>query len=170
MTLQVAVHEGVTCAGCRTTPLEGTRRRCLLCLDVDLCPRCCEAHAHDCFLVLPTPCAPEWLETLRLLSCVSAMSGADEFKGIDGLRAPPPQGVNDRLRTFITHGATAICPPGEALMPKSNPAGYLEGIAQQRQRKTLLEDRVRQRPFLSSFAPALHPSLIIHFIQPASHA
>jgi hypothetical protein len=36
----IAVHENVTCDGCRTFPVRGVRYRCSMCADYDLCERC----------------------------------------------------------------------------------------------------------------------------------
>ncbi len=141
----VAIHEGVKCDGCGESPLTGTRRRCLLCLDVDLCPTCCDDHEHDVFIVLPEPTNARWGEVLRLLTCFGALAGADEFNGRTGLRAPPPDELDTRLRAFLCAGAAAICPPGPALAPIPDPASFLESEAQLRQRGRLRRDAARRR-------------------------
>ena len=138
------MHEGVKCDGCGETPLRGTRRRCLLCLDADFCPQCCDHHRHDAFIVLPKPAHAAWSETLQLMTCFGALAGADEFDGRDGLNAPPPPGLNDRLRAFINQGAHAICPPGPALCPMVNPASHLERLARSRRIAHVREDARRR--------------------------
>ena len=139
------MHEGVKCDGCGETPLRGTRRRCLLCIDADFCPQCCDHHRHDAFIVLPKPAHAAWSETLQLMTCFGALAGADEFDGRDGLNAPPPPGLNDRLRAFINQGAHAICPPGPALCPMVNPASHLERLARSRRIAHVREDARRLR-------------------------
>ena len=139
------IHEGVKCDGCGETPLRGTRRRCLLCIDADFCPQCCDHHRHDAFIVLPKPAHAAWSETLQLMTCFGALAGADEFDGRDGLNAPPPPGLNDRLRAFINQGAHAICPPGPALCPMVHPASHLEQLARSRRIAHVREDARRLR-------------------------
>ena len=141
----LATHEGVRCDGCGETPLRGTRRRCLLCIDADFCASCCEIHRHDCFIVIPKPAHEAWSETLQLITCFASLAGADEFWGDDGLNAPPPAGLNDRLRAFIDRGAHAICPPGPALCPVVNPASHLERLARSRRIAHARDDARRLR-------------------------
>ena len=141
----LATHEGVRCDGCGETPLRGTRRRCLLCIDADFCASCCEIHRHDCFIVIPKPAHAAWSETLQLITCFASLAGADEFRGDDGLNAPPPAGLNDRLRAFIDQGAHAICPPGPALCPVVNPASHLERLARSRRIAHARDDARRLR-------------------------
>jgi len=141
----LATHEGVRCDGCGETPLRGTRRRCLLCIDADFCASCCEIHRHDCFIVISKPAHAAWSETLQLITCFASLAGADEFRGDDGLDAPPPVGLKDRLRAFIDQGAHAICPPGPALCPMVNPASHLERLARSRRIAHAREDASRRR-------------------------
>ena len=141
----LATHEGVRCDGCGETPLRGTRRRCLLCIDADFCASCCEIHRHDCFIVMPKPAHEAWSETLQLITCFASLAGADNFRGDDGLDAPPPAGLNDRLRAFIDQGAHAICPPGPALCPMVNPASHLERLARSRRIAHARDDARRLR-------------------------
>jgi len=141
----VAIHEGVKCDGCGESPLTGTRRRCLLCLDADFCPTCSDDHEHDVFIVLPEPTNTGWGEILQLLTCFGALAGADEFDGRTGLRKPPPDELDRRLRAFLRAGSAAICPPGPALAPIPDPASFLENAAQLRQRARIRRDAARRR-------------------------
>lgn len=51
---QVTVHRGVRCDGCNAAPIHGTRFKCLVCHDFDLC-EACERRGHDHpMLRLPT--------------------------------------------------------------------------------------------------------------------
>ncbi|KAF2141047.1 uncharacterized protein K452DRAFT_288427 [Aplosporella prunicola CBS 121167] len=40
------VHRGITCDGCRTTPIRGVRYRCTNCVDYDLCSDCEATNIH----------------------------------------------------------------------------------------------------------------------------
>lgn len=140
-----AIHEGVRCDGCGESPLRGTRRRCLLCLDADFCPICFEDHEHDVFIVMPEPTNMQWGVILQLLTRFGALAGADETDGSTGLRTLPPDQLDTRLRVFLRAGAAAICPLGPALAPIPDPAAFLENAAQLRQRGRIRRDAARRR-------------------------
>lgn len=56
-----ASHTGITCDGCRASPLPGVRFKCLKCADTDLCAKCVgsytsAAHASShCCIAIPVP-------------------------------------------------------------------------------------------------------------------
>ena len=97
------IHTGIKCDGCHACPLEGVRFKCLLCVDVDFCSGCKEAHAHQQFLYLPKALDSGWEQLLpRLLLSSFAIPGIDFTK-------PPPSGLNDGLFNLLTSGL----PPAE---------------------------------------------------------
>lgn len=42
-----AIHFGVTCDGCQTSPIHGIRYKCFVCSDFDLCSNCEATKTHD---------------------------------------------------------------------------------------------------------------------------
>ena len=51
-TIPEVVHQGLTCNGCKVTPIKGNRYFCLTCQNLSLCEKCGESkrHAHDLVL------------------------------------------------------------------------------------------------------------------------
>lgn len=51
----VAVFDGISCNGCKRSPIGGTRYKCLQCDNYDLCKSCVdsgEIHTHHIFAVI----------------------------------------------------------------------------------------------------------------------
>jgi len=42
-TSRLEIHNGVACNGCKATPIDGVRWKCLVCADYDLCDKCHDA-------------------------------------------------------------------------------------------------------------------------------
>ena len=62
------VHFGVTCSGCRSAPVSGTRFRCVACADLDLCETCFSRGAHPAhpFISRATTSPEEnWVAAIR---------------------------------------------------------------------------------------------------------
>ncbi|KAG5366765.1 E3 ubiquitin-protein ligase HERC2 [Yarrowia sp. B02] len=62
------VHRGITCDGCGTSPIVGTRYHCSECVDVDLCQYCVVLRKHQWSHVLikikipaPLKYSPQWI-------------------------------------------------------------------------------------------------------------
>ena len=45
--MQIAVHVGITCDACNTSPIRGLRYKCTECYDFDLCAACCIQGQHS---------------------------------------------------------------------------------------------------------------------------
>ena len=45
--MSTQTHTGVTCDNCKTSPIQGTRWKCLSCPDWDFCNACKSTAAHD---------------------------------------------------------------------------------------------------------------------------
>lgn len=64
-------HERITCDGCKIDPITGTRWKCLVCDDYDLCDACHSSGAHPlehAMLQIETPADAEDLrEVVRFL-------------------------------------------------------------------------------------------------------
>merc|ERR1711963_1000590 len=67
-----AVHAGIVCDGCEMTPIKGTRYKCLVCADFDLCAFCESEGKHPQHNMIKLPNAgPRFPQ--RLFKCAQRM-------------------------------------------------------------------------------------------------
>jgi len=114
----LVVHKGITCDSCEMYPIKGTRYKCLVCPDYDLCSICHSlgAHSEHSLMKIKTPSEnkmnssqvielditpdtlPKVLDTLRT-SCAN-------FRNPWGMRPPPPfHGPRTRPPSSFTFSA-----------------------------------------------------------------
>ena len=58
-------HQGISCNGCKSYPILGTRWRCMACKDYDLCDACRDSGAHPIehqMLKIEVPADAEYIE------------------------------------------------------------------------------------------------------------
>merc|ERR1711963_788830 len=70
----MVVHAGIVCDGCEMTPIKGTRYKCLVCADFDLCALCESEGKHPQHNMIKLPNAgPRFPQ--RLFKCAQRMHG-----------------------------------------------------------------------------------------------
>lgn len=91
------VHRGIICDGCEKGPVEGTRYKCAVCADYDLCEQC-EAknnHNHPLLKIRHPKQTP--------LKIVAILNDEEDSLEFNGQRVPIPglqQGINMAQQFF----------------------------------------------------------------------
>ncbi|KAF8516230.1 cysteine proteinase [Gautieria morchelliformis] len=94
-----AVHNGITCNGCKINPIRGIRWKCMECDDYDLCSACRSSGAHPPSHKMLKFESPEDAEALE-----EAESGGDDDKVLVGLRVYTKSHAPVTISGQLRHG------------------------------------------------------------------
>jgi hypothetical protein len=104
----LVVHTGVTCDGCRVSPIVGTRFKCTECVNFDLCETCEQKQQHDVahpLLKMRRPAAATGAGAHSMASMFEQMARA--FHG-----HMPPGGAPPAYHGHAAHGPGSFGPHG----------------------------------------------------------